>query len=73
MKNVMNQQSSTPKSFWSYQSSTPTPSLEEAVELKAIASDTTQKEWDKLTPGIKREIVRSQRKQIANNFQKYTD
>ena len=49
----------TPKSFWSYQASTPTPSLEEAIQLKAINANTTQQEWDKLTPGMKREIVRS--------------
>lgn len=63
----------TPKSFWTYQSSTPVPSLEEAVELGAIAANTTQKEWDKLTPGMKREIVRSKRKQDAYSLPKHQD
>lgn len=53
---------STPKSFWSYQSSTETPSLEEAIKLGAISSNTTQKEWEQLSPGMRREICRSKKK-----------
>jgi hypothetical protein len=51
----------TPKSFWSYQASGETPSLAEAIELKAISAKTTQVEWDRLSPGMKREIVRSKK------------
>ncbi len=49
----------TPKNFWSYQSSTPTPSLEEAVNAGAIHPKTTQQQWEALSPGMRREIVRS--------------
>jgi hypothetical protein len=52
----------TPKSFWSYQTSEPTPSLEEAIALGAINAKTTQVEWDRLSPGFKREIVRGQKR-----------
>jgi hypothetical protein len=52
----------TPKSFWSYQASSETPSLEEAIRIGAISPKTTQVEWDRLSPGFKREIVRSKNK-----------
>lgn len=55
-------QDATPKSFWSYQASSETPSLEEAIKLGAIAAKTTQEEWDRLSSGMKREIVRSKKK-----------
>lgn len=45
-----------------YKPSEPTPTLVEAVALKAISPSTTEAEWDKLTPGMKREVVRSARK-----------
>lgn len=47
-----------PKSFWSYRAATETPSLEQAISSGAISKNTTQEEWDKLTPGMKREILR---------------
>lgn len=49
------------KSFWMYQADSPTPSLDEAIKIGAINELTTQTEWDKLTPGMKREIVRSKK------------
>jgi hypothetical protein len=52
----------TPKSFWSYQTGSETPSLEEAKAAGAIAASTTPQEWDRLSPGMKREIVRSKKK-----------
>ena len=54
----------TPKSFWSYQAATETPSLAAAIEAGAIATSTTVAQWDQLTPGMKREIVRSARKEV---------
>lgn len=50
------------KSFWMYEASEETPSLEKAISLKAIAPNTTQKEWDMLTPGMKRAIVKEFKK-----------
>jgi hypothetical protein len=44
--------------FWTYQAATPTPTLAEALAVKAIAPGTTEREWNQLTPGMKREIVR---------------
>ena len=52
----------TPKDFWSYQSSSPTPSLKDAVDAGAIHPKTTQQEWESLSPGMRREIVRSSKK-----------
>ena len=49
----------TPKSFWSYQSSEPTPNLESAIRAGAIAKNTTQQQWEQLSPGMRREIMRS--------------
>jgi hypothetical protein len=38
---------------------TETPTLAEAVAAGAIAAATTPEEWTKLTPGMRREIVRT--------------
>jgi hypothetical protein len=51
----------TAKSFWTYQAATPTPSLHEAINAGAIAPSTTPEQWDALTPGMRREIVRSKK------------
>ncbi len=36
----------------------PEPTLAEAIELGAIKAGTTEDEWQSLTPGMRREIVR---------------
>jgi len=48
----------TPASFWSYQAP-PTPSYDEAKACGAISDKMTEKGWESLTPGMRREIVRS--------------
>lgn len=48
----------TPKTFWTYHAATETPTLATAIALGKIAATTTKEEWEKLTPGMKREIVR---------------
>jgi hypothetical protein len=53
---------STPKSFWSYQAGSETPSLREAIECGAIGKDTTERDWDRFSLGMKREIVRTAKK-----------
>lgn len=50
-------------SFFSYRASEQTPTLQEAIALGAIAPNTTQADWDTLSAGFKREIVRDKRKQ----------
>ena len=55
----------TPKSFWSYQAGSETPSLEEAVHIGAVASNTTTAQWEALSPGMRREIVRSHKKRMS--------
>lgn len=52
----------TGEKYWTYQSSTPTPSLEEAIKLGAIAANTTEEKWHQLSPGMRREIVRSKQR-----------
>jgi hypothetical protein len=44
--------------YWTYQAD-PTPSLADAIAAGAIAADTTDAKWHQLTPGMRREIVRS--------------
>jgi len=61
----INRSGVTPKSFWSYKASSETPSLEEAIKIGAISSNTTQEQWQQLSPGMRREIVRS--KKITND------
>ena len=49
----------TPASFWSYQAASETPTHAEAIELGAIDARMTEEGWQSLTPGMRREIVRS--------------
>ena len=50
------------KSHWMYQASEETPSLKAAVEKGAIHKDTTEEQWNQMSPGMRREIVRSKKK-----------
>lgn len=50
------------KDFWTYKAASETPSLEDAIKVGAISSTTTEVEWNKLGPGMKREIVRTAKK-----------
>lgn len=52
-------QSAAQKAFWSYQADTETPSLEYAIAANAISANTTHQQWDALSPGMRREILRS--------------
>lgn len=45
--------------YWTYHAATPTPTLEQAKEIKAVRDDMTEKQWTSLTPGMRREIVLS--------------
>jgi hypothetical protein len=47
------------ESYWSYKPSEETPSLEHALSKGAIHPDTTEKEWGQMSPGMRREVVRS--------------
>jgi len=47
------------KNFWTYKTDYPTPQLKYALQLGVISPETVIEEWDKLTPGFKREIIRS--------------
>jgi hypothetical protein len=49
----------TPKSFWTYQSSEPTPRVD---ELPAGTFIGTQEQWEQFSPGMRREIARQARK-----------
>lgn len=55
---------STPKSFWSYQAPEP-PTLSRAIALGAINASTSQAQWEALSPGMRREIVRSQERRAV--------
>ena len=44
--------------YWTHKSG-PIPTVEEALALGAVKVDTTEDEWCKLSPGMRREIVRS--------------
>ncbi len=55
----VNKLGDTPKSFWTYQAGSETPNLETAISAGAISSDTTDTQWQALSPGMRREIVRS--------------
>jgi hypothetical protein len=48
--------------YWTYKASTPTPSWIDAIWCGAISSKTTENEWYQLSPGMRREIVRSKEK-----------
>lgn len=52
------------ESYWIYKASSPTPSLLDAKWCGAIKPDTTEEEWYKLSPGMRREIVRAKLKII---------
>lgn len=45
--------------YWTYKAASKTPELAEAIEAKAIHPKTTDAEWQKLSPGMRREILRS--------------
>lgn len=45
--------------YWTYKAATPTPTLEQAKASGAVRSDMTDDAWHTLTPGMRREIVRS--------------
>lgn len=51
--------------YWTYKAATPTLTLEQAKELGAVSATWTESDWHKLTPGMRREIVRSARKRAA--------
>jgi hypothetical protein len=57
----------TPASFWSYQPSSPTPAYDEALACGAIKANMTEDGWHSLTPGMRREIVRSHLKRLARD------
>lgn len=61
----INRAAPTPESFWSYKPATATPSLDEALAIGAISQGTTEDTWQSLTPGMRREIVRSTLKRNA--------
>jgi hypothetical protein len=46
------------ESYWEYKAA-PTPSLIDAKWIGAIRVDTTEADWYKLSPGMRREIVRA--------------
>ena len=50
------------ESYWTWKAATPTPTLDEAIWSGAIPANTTEKEWYKLSPGMRREIVRAKQK-----------
>jgi hypothetical protein len=54
-----------PETFWTYQSATSTPTLESAIAAGAIKADTAPEQWEALSPGMRREIVRTAQKRIA--------
>jgi len=45
--------------YWTYKAASKTPELEEAIKAKAIHPKTTEDDWAKLSPGMRREILRS--------------
>ena len=50
--------------YWTYKTG-PIPTVEEALALGAVALGTTEDEWCKLSPGMRREIVRSAKRAKA--------
>ena len=46
------------ENYWTYKPSSPTPSFLEAKECGAIGDNTLPGDWYKLSPGMRREIVR---------------
>ena len=47
------------EAYWTYKSASPTPTLAEAIIAKAIPFNTTEQQWHSLSPGMRREVVRS--------------
>lgn len=54
------------ESYWSYKASSPTPSVDDAIWAGAIPLNTTEKDWYKLSPGMRREIVRSAKNNLKS-------
>ena len=52
----------TPKSFWTYQACEPTPTVN---DLPAGTFNGTQDQWETLTPGMRREILRDANRRVA--------
>lgn len=62
----VNQPAATPASFWSYHAATATPSYDDAIACGAISADRmTEESWQSLTPGMRREIVRTHLKKAG--------
>lgn len=53
--------------YWIYKTSTPTPTWIEALWCRAINQNTTEQQWNSLSPGMRREIVRTNLKKVTNN------
>lgn len=51
------------ESYWSYRASEPTPCLADAIAAGAIAPETTETQWSQLSPGMRREILRTVKNQ----------
>ena len=52
--------------YWTYRAATPTPSYTDAVHAGAVNPATmTEAGWQSLTPGMRREIVRTHAKLTA--------
>lgn len=52
------------ESYWTYRASEPTPTLAEAIAAGAISPDTTDTQWHQLSPGFRREIMRTTAKKV---------
>jgi hypothetical protein len=50
------------ETYWMYKAASPAPSLADAIWAGAIKPDTTEQDWHKLSPGMRREIVRAKTK-----------
>lgn len=51
--------------YWTYKAASPTPTYQEALDAGAISPNMTESGWQSLTPGMRREIVRTARKKAA--------
>lgn len=49
------------ESYWTYKAASPTPSYEDAIWFGVINVNTSKEDWDKLSPGMKREIFRAKK------------
>lgn len=54
------------ESYWTYKASEPTPTLADAIAAGAIAADTTETQWHQLSPGFRREILGTVKKDRSN-------